>query len=389
MRRCVQHLLLLLLVADVAAGATITVRKDGTGNFAVIQQALDVAAAGDTILIGPGEYLEHSTVRLSGWSWDIESYANVKVSDLTIIGAGSDQTFVGPATYSGSSISQSPKALTCLESGAIRISNVSLRNCFHGVFLKGQLFMERCTMDNNYYGVDWVPTGPGGWIKGSQFDFVSPPYDSVALDVGIGGAGNNILIEDCQFEHTKTIVRGVSGLTFRRCEFANSSTGLQVYYTAHVYLEVCTMTNMMVVGVELTMGTGAVCEIRGSTISGNQGTLGSFQSGGQFVVEDSRLEGGTSAILGARDGSGPCVIHNCDLIKGSGPAIVCGSFEPAVVHDLRNNYWGTTSEADIQSWIIDSNDDPNIHATVLYAPFAGQSVPAETTSWGDVKALWR
>lgn len=61
----------------------------------------------------------------------------------------------------------------------------------------------------------------------------------------------------------------------------------------------------------------------------------------------------------------------------------------AVTHDLRNNFWGTTSETDIQSWIIDSNDDPSIHATVLYTPFAGQSVPTESTSWGDLKALWR
>jgi hypothetical protein len=67
----------------------------------------------------------------------------------------------------------------------------------------------------------------------------------------------------------------------------------------------------------------------------------------------------------------------------------CGDYEPPVVHDLRNNFWGTTSATDIQSWIIDHNDDPNIAATVLYTPFAGQSVPAETTTWGDLKALFR
>ncbi|MDP2322419.1 MAG: hypothetical protein Q8N51_00120 [Gammaproteobacteria bacterium] len=61
----------------------------------------------------------------------------------------------------------------------------------------------------------------------------------------------------------------------------------------------------------------------------------------------------------------------------------------AVTYDLRNNFWGTTSETDIQSWIIDSSDDPNIHATVLYSPFAGQSVPIESTKWGNLKALWR
>jgi hypothetical protein len=57
--------------------------------------------------------------------------------------------------------------------------------------------------------------------------------------------------------------------------------------------------------------------------------------------------------------------------------------------DGGNNYWGTTDETELQSWIIDSNDDASICATVLYSPFAGQSVPTENLTWGDVKALYR
>ena len=125
----------LLLVADVAFGATITVRKDGTGNFTVIQQALDVAAAGDTVLIGPGEFLEHSTVRLPGSSVDIESYANVTVDNLTIIGAGADQTLVGPAVYSGVYGTFTPKCMTYVNRGDIRISDLCLRNCWDGLYM--------------------------------------------------------------------------------------------------------------------------------------------------------------------------------------------------------------------------------------------------------------
>ncbi len=84
-------------------------------------------------------------------------------------------------------------------------------------------------------------------------------------------------------------------------------------------------------------------------------------------------------------------IHGSDLHKGSGAVITC--IRPAawgaVIHDLTNNYWGTTSEADIRSWIVDHTDNPSIGATVLYTPFAGQSVPTETTTWGDLKALFR
>ncbi|MFH2054054.1 MAG: hypothetical protein ABIK96_16485, partial [bacterium] len=41
-----------------ASARTLCVERDGSGNFTEIQPAIDAAASGDTILIGPGEYLE-------------------------------------------------------------------------------------------------------------------------------------------------------------------------------------------------------------------------------------------------------------------------------------------------------------------------------------------
>jgi hypothetical protein len=203
-----------------------------------------------------------------------------------------------------------------------------------------------------------------------------------------GGAAN-ILIEDCSVRHSMTLVDGVDGAVFRNCNIANTPTAMQIYGHSHVSVDNCQFVGISVVGIEITMGQGAVCEIVHSDMSGGQGVLFTDQPGGRFIASDSRLEGGTYALFTARGGPGICSIQRCDLIKGSGPMVRCGDYEPPVVHDLRNNFWGTTSATDIQSWIIDHNDDPNIAATVLYTPFAGQSVPAETTTWGDLKALFR
>ena len=60
-----------------------------------------------------------------------------------------------------------------------------------------------------------------------------------------------------------------------------------------------------------------------------------------------------------------------------------------VVHDFTANYWGTTDPAQVAAWIWDGNDDPSLFATVLYQPMANGPVGAETTSWGDLKAMWR
>ncbi len=381
-------LLLVLLLAGATSAATITVRKDGTGDFTVIQQALDAAAAGDTILIGPGQFEDHLTVRLHGWNWDIETYAYVAADDLTIIGAGADQTFVGPAVYSGVYGTFTPQAMTYENGGTIRVSDLCLWNSCNGLHVIGTLYMDRCSVFDNMTGIVWAPTG-GGWVKDSQFDAFSYGGGPIALDVGSGDAGSNILVEGCRFSRSKVIVRGVNGLTFRNCDFVNGEEALQVYFAAHVYIESCRMSNQSVAGVELTLGTGAVCEISDSEIAAGLTVLAARQVGGRFVVNHSRLEGGSYALLLAEGGPGPTTIDGCDLIKGSGPIIRCGAYEPTVVHDLRNNYWGTTSETDIQSWIFDSSGDPNNHATVLYAPFAGQSVPSETTTWGDLKALFR
>lgn len=389
MRRLSMSVLLLVAIAaQQAASATIRVMKDGSGDFTVIQAALDVAAAGDTILIGPGEYLEHSTVRFPAWSWDIESYANVMVDDLTIIGAGADQTFIGPETYAGSAVSSSPKVITYIEGGDLSVKDVCLRNSRTGFFVYGRLFVDGCTMSDNYINLWWEAVGSGGWIRNCQFD-VWTPSSPFAIDIVNQGGASDILVENCTVQHALTLIDGVQGINFRGCEMTGTSTAMHVYGSSHVYLDNCRIDDVTTLGILLAMGSGSTCEVMNSEILSAQAAIKSDQAGGRFIVTDSRLEGRTFAVLIAEGGSGVCQISNCDLLRTSGHFVRCGLGGAPVTHDLRNNYWGTIDEATIRSWILDHEDDPSIAATVLYSPFAGQSVPTEATSWGDLKALFR
>ncbi len=380
--------MLAMLVAACADGATITVRKDGAGDYSIIQQALDAAAAGDTILIGPGEYLEHSAVRFPAWSHDIESYANVTVDDLTIIGAGSDLTFIGPTTYSGDPVTSSPKAITYLEGGEIRLQDLCLRNCRTGAFVHGRLFIDHSALFDNYINVWWEAVGSGGWIRDSQFDVVTPNYP-ISIDIINSGGAGNIAIADCTVNHSEVLIDGIGGAAFRDCTFSNYVGALEIYGTAIVSLSRCVMRDISIIGIVMAMGTGAVCNLEDCTVLGGQRALAQDQVGGAFHITNSRLEGGYVATVTLNGWSAACSIHNSDLIKGSGLAVRCDESTPRVNHDFRNNYWGTADEATIQSWITDHSDDAAIGATILYSPFAGQSVPAESTSWGSLKALWR
>ena len=96
-RTAICAVLLLAIGAGGADARTWHVRKDGTGDFKVIQDAVDQAAAGDTIRIGPGRFEEKKPyTSYPPDKWTVDVYVAVDVADLTIVGSGVDQTFIGP-----------------------------------------------------------------------------------------------------------------------------------------------------------------------------------------------------------------------------------------------------------------------------------------------------
>lgn len=390
MRGHVQCLLAALLVAEIAAATTISVRKDGTGDYAILQEALNVAADGDTIRLGPGAFTEMSWVRLPGWSWDIQSCGYVSADDVTIIGEGMDQTLIGAPTYSGTTSTFSPNALVYVGGESLSIRGLTVRNCYAGIYVIGTLAMDHCTADNNSIGVFWPATGAGGWLRDSVIRS-SLPLSPIGLRVESSGGGSGILMERCRSEGVETTIVGIDGMTIVDCDFTDEIVGISIYGNASVYIHGSTVSNMTRYGIMFSLGAGGYCEIHDSEVSGGYSALdsGGNSSYGRFIVYGSRLQGGSVAVLSPRYRPRAWLIMGCDLVRGSGPTVQCGPSSATVTHDMRNNYWGTTSEADIQSWIVDHNDNANIPATVLYAPFDGQPAPTESTTWGDLKALFR
>lgn len=384
MRRVLLTNAIVALLASVAAASTWSVQRDGSGDFTTIQPALDAAADGDTILIGPGEYTEATTVRLPGWAYDIESYAHLRCDDLTIIGAGADVTVIGPPTYQGNAATGSPAGLSySVNGGTLNISDVTIRHSY-AMFVLGILYVDRCRFENNKIGISWNPSGPGGWVRDSVVEVTDPIFDPMAFAIGVGGLGSGVLLENCQF-HKPGSLRTVHGIELRSCDLV----GMNVYASTDVVIRNCAIAGGEV-AVSQSQG-GSTCAIYDSDLSGSVAALTvlSDASGGRFVVENSRLSGGSYGVLWLRRFSGPCEVYGCDLIRGTGPVVQCDPSGPVVTHSMTGNYWGTTDEPTIQSWIIDHADNPQIGATVIYSPYAGQSVPTESTSWGELKALWR
>jgi hypothetical protein len=387
-RTLLATLLVLVTVPAFATAATITVRKDGTGDYMVLQQALDVAASGDTVLVGPGEYTESSMVRLNGHGFDSEIFGHVRANNVTLIGAGMGVTIIGPETYYGSPSHDTPKCIAKdAEGGWTCISDLTLRNCYLGMYVDGVLHVDRCEILDNYIGVGWFNVGSGGWIKDTTIIASAPPGVGGALSFGGLPQGSDITIENCHLGWPST-VRGVQNCVIRDCTF----NGLSLYGGAEVYMERC-VGMLPYGGVNIVLGGGAYCEIRDcelrSAVSASPIAIDSDAPGNRVVAENCLIEGGASATVYLGSGAGPCQIRNCDLVKGSGPMVECAFSTTQVTHDLSNNWWGTTSEAEIQAWIYDRADNPGRGGLVNYRPFAGQSVPTEATSWGELKASFR
>jgi len=83
-----------VFAASAAMARTWRVEQDGSGDFQIIQHAVNAAASGDTVRIGPGEYADHFQVDPPQDYYS--ACVQLKQAELTIIGAGADSTFIGP-----------------------------------------------------------------------------------------------------------------------------------------------------------------------------------------------------------------------------------------------------------------------------------------------------
>ena len=99
MKVCAQFLLCFGFIfwGSSADGAVLYVEKDGSGDFTVIQAAVDAASDGDIIMIGAGRFDDYETV--PNWG-DLRVWVRDGKS-LTFQGAGPEETIIGPSEWPG------------------------------------------------------------------------------------------------------------------------------------------------------------------------------------------------------------------------------------------------------------------------------------------------
>jgi hypothetical protein len=376
------------MVVAVQSGlaATITVEKDGSGDYTQIQPALDAAASGDTVLIGPGEFTELIPSYIPGYAWDVEICAYVHVPNLTIIGAGAGQTILGPATYQGTTQTYSPKCMVWLEGSERIVEGITFRNCYEGIHAtNGPVYVDDCEFRNNGgFGIIWQSEESGGIIRNSQFSSTIFGHKGVATL----GLGSNVLVENCTFDNSEINIMHTQGISLINCEIMNTQIGVKISAGAHCTMINCNVFDCPIIGVAL-ISVGPHCEIYDCNISGGEAAIAAYAEA-TFFASNTALEGGSVATIYLSD-SGAVEIKNSHILRSGPFSVKCNQPEAfgLNIHKMTGNFWGTTDPDLVASWILDQNDDPTNFSIVNYLPMANGPVPTENSSWGSVKAMFR
>jgi len=381
-----------LLVPGFAVAGTWRVELDGSGDFTVIQDAVDAAAPGDTILVGPGRF---ETVRPIPF-WDgFNATVALQKGGLVLQGSGTEQTIIGAGStywdYRAIVAENNPSIVY-----SFTVRDIAIVGGYTGIHYEGDgLLVERCEFANSFDGVA-IFTSDNNRV-----------CDSVFHDLGIGidsFMGNDILIvSGCRFEQMEcgvsmqTVTGGiVRDCVFRECiggiQYDRSSgeiTACQVHgiegteYGSGVFLEldsVVTMSNCLV-DMSTSSPQAALYVRNGSVLSGSDNVI--------------RGGGGTSMRVAGR---GRCDnFHGNEIYKAENYCLEAEYYNPSlygplVELDMTDNYWGTDIADSISSWIDDADDhprSPNYWMTVVFQPFEDESVPVTQKSFSDVKNLFR
>jgi hypothetical protein len=378
------------LVAPVTLQArTWYVERDGSGDFAVIQDAVDAAASGDTIRIGRGRFNEGQMVDLAGGAQYIRVL--VRPQELTIIGSKED-TIIGQEEPWDLSQGRHMGILAVPSFGSERIvvEDIKFENMGYGINVQDNTVkIIRCMFENNHYSL-------------------------VSFD------GLSLTVDDCRFSHLARDGNHITGINqsqaiVRDCEFV-------LAYEHQWFQNALNFTTVMNGSVEncsfvggreaLLVGAGGSTAARGCTFDGQRGLSTSVGLNASLTLEHCTYRNTNSAMavidhaaLEVRECMVESVeevsvivnlatavsVRDCDLASGSQGAVLirnCFTTPPPTL-DFTNNYWGTDDADEIAALIHDRNDDEAVCAYVNFIPFRSHSVPVQNQTWSEVKGLFR
>jgi hypothetical protein len=351
------------------------VEQDGSGDFTIIQDALDAAAAGDSILIGPGRFDTFRPAASTVTGFQFMCIAWVTTPNLTIIGAGKDLTIIGSSAYTDT-VDGLLAAGLYLDGGCAGtlVNGIAVDNVYGPITIRDQVTLEDCR------GTSSDPAGTFmiGILNGS--DIIIRDCEFFQANAILTGSGaDRIIVEDCWFTDDSdngiaiAFSNGSQDCIARRCTMEGGGIGVQFHLGATGEVLDCTMSGLEA-NIDMSQGIATVrnCDFGPARISVRVGI-------GRLEVYDTIIGGGTQYTIAS---TGDVYVRNSHILNEGAQTVLGSSSDPGEYNDLRENWWGTADEAQIEAWITDED------GTVLWRPILEVPVTASETSVGQIKTRY-
>ncbi|MCK9996456.1 MAG: hypothetical protein KAH56_09315 [Candidatus Krumholzibacteria bacterium] len=363
--------------------------QDGSGDFSDIQDAVDVAATGDTILIGPGNYNQLHEIQIPAWGVPTKVVVSVDVEGLVFIGAGRDQVIVGPDEFDPTDMSMMAGPMGFFGgylAQAWSVEGITIHNMYFGIYTYGRLALISCR-SQDLYGTGIITFASQGLISDNCI-FQNN------RDGGIGGIGpaTGFSIVNSEFRNSQLYFQNCQDISISQCSHFGdySQAGMS--------------------GISFDYSSGTIRSCTGEGFGGSAlGAMGhsnmqvldcNFQSFGGgvvateesvVVVENSIISGGQFSTFSLYSGA-QVTVNGSHIIRTNGNYVKCQHFTGApMALDFAHNFWGTSDLDTIAAYIWDGNDDPGLSVIIDYDPISEVPLPVEgqEKSFGGLKAMFR
>ncbi len=280
---------------DSASAEVLEVDDSGSKEYSFIQDAVENATDGDTILVYPGSYYENiqinKTINITG----VDREKTVLIPSLmsTILVNG-ENCFFSNLTFDGNQLgSGGKKQGMYIFANHTRIFNCTFRYFYHGLMVSSSVntSVNFCRFIGNTNGISFRS---GSVIRVNDCEFDSN-HDGVEME-----NSHDIRIEDCKFGNSEScgirLTNASNDLKVRRCSFRDGSWGL--FIGRREYTEI---------------GNGIVthCSFLGNNI-------GVKIAGGSHSVRNCRLNASHTGVYIQGDGN---EVYECTISNSSSSGI--------------------------------------------------------------------
>jgi hypothetical protein len=371
-------LALLLLQVALAQAHTWHVEKGGSGDFTVIQDALNSCSSGDTVLVGPGRYTEHAPFDFGALTED--TYVVVDTPNITLRGTDRNAVIIGPEMFTQINSREPNGIATSLQAAGVKVENLTVENVVDGVTFEVAANVTDCVLREC----------ENGFIIGSSANHTftrCEVYDSPGWSMSCFLQGTRLELRECQFEAYVPYpgaqspgginISGAQNVLVTNCNFVGDT-----FLQFQMFTDGLIQNNTFDAGVINILDSSAdlVDNVMGHTPLGNV-----LFSGQTLTATHNIFGGGEDATLFLSGNS--VEMHDNHILNGGSYTVKINNYEsPNYTLDLTNNWWGTADSTQIATWIRDVHDDPKYNIEVKFVPFADQPLPAQSKSFGQLKA---